>query len=284
MVSATKDPLTFNNLMATPIDFSKYVLNRLKIENLNQDLLLGPAYNLLKGTCTSSIELEYNFQECFNALTDKLDWNNLEGDRNPFDLSKTLPLQGRPGHLTVAVDYFFNKDLEYLKTSDPEKTYTTSITKTKAARYEIVGIEDMNPMLWSTIKWLRLGIRSHDPARTGGIYLGTLHSIIKVLRYATKGVKVRKGKIQTKTELTLEQTQQGVSDEVLVGIEGVEQLKRNLLSGIEDSHHGPSDAMHNPSQPFKNIRLMLKSIHSDDGNPSGANIKQALWFPDGDSS
>ncbi|GKA64022.1 hypothetical protein Tco_0763628, partial [Tanacetum coccineum] len=143
MVSATKDPLTFNDLLATPIDFSKYVLNGLKIENLTQDILLGPAFNLLKCTCSSSIELEYNFQECFNALTDKLDWNNPEVDRYPFDLSKPLPLQGPPSHRTVAVDYFFNNDLEYLKTSDPEVTYTTSITKTKAAQYEIKGIEDM---------------------------------------------------------------------------------------------------------------------------------------------
>ncbi|GJW77837.1 hypothetical protein Tco_0139519 [Tanacetum coccineum] len=152
MVSATNDPLTFKDLMATPIDFSKYVLNRLKIENLTQYLLLGPVYNLLKGTCTSSIELEYNFQECFNKLTDKLDWNNPKGDCYPFDLSKPLPLQGHLGHLTVVVDYFFNNDMEYLKTSDPEKTYTTSITKTKVARYEIVGIEYMTPTLWSTIK------------------------------------------------------------------------------------------------------------------------------------
>ncbi|GKE35255.1 hypothetical protein Tco_1454577 [Tanacetum coccineum] len=123
MVSATKDPLTFNDPMSTLIGFSKYVLNLLKIDNVTQDILLGPAYDLLIGTCTSNIELEYNFQECFNALTDKLDWNNPEGDRYPFDLSKPLPL-----------------------------TYTTSITKTKAARYDIVGIEDMVPMLWSTIK------------------------------------------------------------------------------------------------------------------------------------
>ncbi|GKB65041.1 hypothetical protein Tco_0921227 [Tanacetum coccineum] len=105
MVSASKDPPTFNDLMATPIDFSKY-----------------------------------------------LDWNNLEGDRGPFDLSKPLPLQGLSGHRTVVADYFFNNDLEYLKTSDPEVTYTTSITKTKAAQYEIKGIEDMVPTLWSTIK------------------------------------------------------------------------------------------------------------------------------------
>nr|GEV85583.1 hypothetical protein [Tanacetum cinerariifolium] len=152
MVYAIKDPLTFNDLMATPIDFFKYVLNRLKIDNLTQDLLLGPAYDLLKGTCTSSIELEYNFQECFNALIDKLDWNNPEGDRYPFDLSKPLLLQGRPGYLTFATDYFLNNDLEYLKSSDPEITYTTSITKTKPARYKIVGIEDTVLTLWSTIK------------------------------------------------------------------------------------------------------------------------------------
>ncbi|GKC29898.1 hypothetical protein Tco_1037192 [Tanacetum coccineum] len=80
MVSATKDPLTFKDLMATPIDFS-------------------------------NIELEYHLQECFNALTDRLDRNNPEGDRYPFDMSKPLPLQGHPSHLTVAADYFFNNDL-----------------------------------------------------------------------------------------------------------------------------------------------------------------------------
>ncbi|GKB36558.1 hypothetical protein Tco_0881500 [Tanacetum coccineum] len=127
LVFAIKVPLTFNDLMATPIDFSKYVLNQLKIDNMTQDILLGHTYDLLKGTCTSSIELEYNFQECFNALTNKLDWNNPEGDRYPFDLSKPLPLQGRPGHLTVAADYFFNNDLEYLKSSDPDRTATESI-------------------------------------------------------------------------------------------------------------------------------------------------------------
>ncbi|GJS01950.1 hypothetical protein Tco_0318458 [Tanacetum coccineum] len=147
------DAFTYNDLMASPIDFSKYVLNRLKIDKLTQEILLGPAYNKLKGTCSSSIELEYHFQECFNALTDKLDWNNTEGDRYPFELSKPLPLISQPCYQTVVAEYFFNNDLEFLKSSDPRKTYTTSITKTKAARYEIFGIEDMVPMLWSPYKY-----------------------------------------------------------------------------------------------------------------------------------
>ncbi|GJW25762.1 hypothetical protein Tco_0039573 [Tanacetum coccineum] len=140
------------NFMATPIDFSKYDMNRLKIDNLIQAHLVGPVYELLKGTCKSNIELEYNMEECFKALTDKLDWNNPEGDRSPFDLTKHVPIKGCLSRLTVAAEYFFNNDLEFLKSSVPEKRYTTSITKIKAARYEMVGIEDMVPTLWSATK------------------------------------------------------------------------------------------------------------------------------------
>nr|GFA29762.1 hypothetical protein [Tanacetum cinerariifolium] len=61
------------------------------IENLIEELLVGPVINLLKVTCKSSIELEYNMEECFKELTDRLDWNNPKRDRYPFDITKTLP-------------------------------------------------------------------------------------------------------------------------------------------------------------------------------------------------
>ncbi|GJS54342.1 hypothetical protein Tco_0627704 [Tanacetum coccineum] len=58
--------------------------------------------------------------------------------------------------------------------------------------------------------------------------------------------------MRTKTELTLEQTQQGVSNEVLkTGSRHIYSETPKLLSGMEDSHHGPSDAMHNPSSSLK---------------------------------
>ncbi|GJW22154.1 hypothetical protein Tco_0032776 [Tanacetum coccineum] len=84
------------------------------------------------------------FNQMVSDLNDPLTFKDLMA--TPIDFSKT------PGHQTVAADYFFNNDLEYLKTSDPEVTYTTSITKTKATRYKIKGIEYMVPTLWSTIK------------------------------------------------------------------------------------------------------------------------------------
>ncbi|GJU82409.1 hypothetical protein Tco_1284774 [Tanacetum coccineum] len=80
---------------------------------------------------------------------DVLDGNNPEGDKCTFDFTKPFLIQGRPGHSTVAADYFFNNDIEFLKSSDPKKSYITSITKTKAARYNLKGIEDMIPKQWS---------------------------------------------------------------------------------------------------------------------------------------
>nr|GFC15564.1 hypothetical protein [Tanacetum cinerariifolium] len=49
-----------------------------------------------------------------------IDFSNAEGDRYPFNLSEPIPLQGPISYQTVVVDYFFNNDLEYLKTFDPE--------------------------------------------------------------------------------------------------------------------------------------------------------------------
>ncbi|GKA18137.1 hypothetical protein Tco_0697974 [Tanacetum coccineum] len=52
---------------------TRFVMNRLKIENLTQETLVGPAYDLLKGTCKSFIELEYHFEEVYKAVNDRLD-------------------------------------------------------------------------------------------------------------------------------------------------------------------------------------------------------------------
>ncbi|GJT02003.1 hypothetical protein Tco_0823172, partial [Tanacetum coccineum] len=46
--STDKSLKDFDELMSTPIDFSGYILNGLKIKNLTQEILLGPAFRLLK--------------------------------------------------------------------------------------------------------------------------------------------------------------------------------------------------------------------------------------------
>ncbi|GJU02393.1 hypothetical protein Tco_1112731 [Tanacetum coccineum] len=150
--STDKSLKSFDELMITPINFSAYIMNGLKIKNLTQETLLGPAFRLLKGTRTNYAELEYDFEECYKALSEKLDLENPEGGNYPFDLTKPLYLVMNGNHQMVPVDYFFNNDLKYLQGGVSTMTYTTSITKTKAAQYDLPGIEDMVPNIWVPVK------------------------------------------------------------------------------------------------------------------------------------
>ncbi|GJV31870.1 reverse transcriptase domain-containing protein, partial [Tanacetum coccineum] len=150
--SAEKLLKSFDELMSTPIDFSAFIMNGLKINNLTQETLLGPAFRLLKGTRSNYAELEYDFEECYKALLEKLDWENPEGGDYPFDLTKPLPLVMSRNHQKVPVDYFFNNDLKYLQGGISTMTYTTSLTKIKAAQYDLPGIKDMVPNIWVPVK------------------------------------------------------------------------------------------------------------------------------------
>ncbi|GJW84183.1 retrovirus-related pol polyprotein from transposon TNT 1-94 [Tanacetum coccineum] len=123
--SIDKSLKDFDELMSTPIDFFGYILNGLKIKNLTQEIL--------------------NFQE-------KLDWENPEGGDYPFDLSKPLPLITHGKRQRVPFEYFINNDLKYLQGGVSTMTYTASTTKTKATQYDLSGIEDMVPNIWSPVK------------------------------------------------------------------------------------------------------------------------------------
>nr|GEY38560.1 hypothetical protein [Tanacetum cinerariifolium] len=78
-VAHAEEPRTsFDELNDTSFDFSAFVINRLKIPNLTQEILVRLAFNLLKGTCKSLTELEYHLEEYSKATTERLDWHNPE--------------------------------------------------------------------------------------------------------------------------------------------------------------------------------------------------------------
>ncbi|GJY01566.1 hypothetical protein Tco_0359718 [Tanacetum coccineum] len=113
--------------------------------------------------------LEYDFEECYKALSEKLDWDNPEGGDYPFDLTKPLPLVMNENRQIVPVDYFFNNDLKYLQGGILTMTYTTFTTKTKAAQYGLQGTEDMHcecsPEAWlfkRESKILTVGVESYQ--------------------------------------------------------------------------------------------------------------------------
>nr|GEX68939.1 uncharacterized mitochondrial protein AtMg00810-like [Tanacetum cinerariifolium] len=106
---------SFNELMDIPVDFSAFLMNRLRVDTLTPELLAGPTYKLLKGSCKSLVELEYHLEEVYKATTDQLDWVNPEGQQYPHNLLKPQPLiPNNQGRCVIPFDHFINNDLEYL--------------------------------------------------------------------------------------------------------------------------------------------------------------------------
>nr|GEY66064.1 hypothetical protein [Tanacetum cinerariifolium] len=138
---------SFNELMDTPLDFSNFIMNWLRVDTLTPELLAGPTYDLVKGSCKSLIELEYHLEEVYKAITDQLDWVNPKGQQYPHNLLQPLPLiPDNQGHRVIPFKHFINNDLEYLRGGASSREYTTSVTKTKIADYgHIKWIEDLVP-------------------------------------------------------------------------------------------------------------------------------------------
>ncbi|GJU36408.1 hypothetical protein Tco_1184762 [Tanacetum coccineum] len=145
---------SLDELMDTPLDFSTFMMNRLKVNTLTPELVVGQTFELMKGTCKSLVKLEYFFEEVYKVTTKQLDWNNPEGQQYPHDMRKPLPLiPNSHGHQVIPFDHFVNNHLAYLSGSVSSRTYATSVTKTKAADYgHIKWIEDLIPnKMWSEI-------------------------------------------------------------------------------------------------------------------------------------
>nr|GEV05334.1 hypothetical protein [Tanacetum cinerariifolium] len=164
---------SFNEHFDTLIDFYNFIMNRLGVDTLTPELLAGPTYELMRGSCNSLIELEYHLEEVYKAMTDQLDWDNPEGQhlieleyhleevykamtdqldwdnpegqQYPHNLLQPLPLiSDNRGRHVILFEHFINNDLEYLQGGASSQKYTTSVTKTKAADYgHIKWIEDL---------------------------------------------------------------------------------------------------------------------------------------------
>nr|GEY39877.1 hypothetical protein [Tanacetum cinerariifolium] len=110
---------SFNELLDTPLDFSNFIMNRLGVDTLTPELLAGPTYELMRGSC----------------------------QQYPHNLLQPLPLiPDKRGRHVILFAHFINNDLEYLRGGASSRKYTTSVIKTKAADYgHIKWIEDLVP-------------------------------------------------------------------------------------------------------------------------------------------
>nr|GEW62063.1 hypothetical protein [Tanacetum cinerariifolium] len=134
-----------------------------RVDILTPELLAGPTYELMKGSCNSLTELEYHLEEVYKATTDQLDWVNPEGQQYPHNLLQPLPLiPDNRGRRVIPFAHFINNDLEYLRGGASSRKYATSVTKTKATDYgHIKWIIDLDPIkydkhaFWGVSHWGR---------------------------------------------------------------------------------------------------------------------------------
>nr|GFB98433.1 hypothetical protein [Tanacetum cinerariifolium] len=119
-------------------------MHRLNVDTLTPDLLAGPTYELMRGSCSSLTELEYHLEEVYKATTDQLDWVNPEGQQYPHNLLQPLPLiPDNRGRRVIPFEHFINNDLEYLR--------------------RIIAVTDLQIMEWHDYKHLDwISVRCDD--------------------------------------------------------------------------------------------------------------------------
>nr|GEX11820.1 hypothetical protein [Tanacetum cinerariifolium] len=108
---------SFNELLDTSLDFSNFVMNRLRVDTLTPELLAGPTYKLMKGLCQQYL---HNLLQPLSLIPDNR------------------------GRRVIPFAHFINNDLKYLRGGASSRKYTTSVTKTKATDYgNIQWIKDL---------------------------------------------------------------------------------------------------------------------------------------------
>nr|GEV10251.1 hypothetical protein [Tanacetum cinerariifolium] len=229
-------PLTsFDELNDTSFDFSAFVMNRLNIPNLTQEILVGSAFNLLKGTCKSIKRLEYYLEECSKSITERLDWHNPENKQRRIIVVTRLKMMKK-------YDYGHLEKIEVRR--DDQEVYTF-----KEGDFKRLRLQDIEDMLLLLVQQ-KLTYLTIDERYDLNVALRIqnwrdlprdipLDSVV-VLRYEKRSKSENKGKVPTEMELVLEQTQQEHQSDTKVFTTMMEILleptsKKLLVGDLSDS-------------------------------------------------
>ncbi|GJY75867.1 hypothetical protein Tco_0480983 [Tanacetum coccineum] len=120
------------------------------ITELTPEHLEGPTYEEVKAFHPDVIHLQFQIEECHKLLTNQVDEGLLR-----YNVSRPLLLGGPPGQVMIQTEFFFNKDLEYLRFGHKGDRLALSITKMKAASYPDAGLKQMAPdQMWAEEEYM----------------------------------------------------------------------------------------------------------------------------------
>nr|GEX67193.1 retrovirus-related Pol polyprotein from transposon TNT 1-94 [Tanacetum cinerariifolium] len=245
--SADKPSKTFDELMSTPINFFAYIINGLKITNLNQETLLWLTFKLLKGTHTNFTEPEYDIKAYYTALSEKLDWENPKRDDvADFAIAlrmftRSLVIQKRVEDLQLGVESYQKQinegDFPRIQINDIEdmlllvvQNRLTNLSGDDVADFAIaLRMFTRSLVIQKRVEDLQLGVESYQkqinvtkpdttrpdlkkrhPQNWRDLPRDIRLDSVVDLRYEKRSKSENKGKLPTEMELVLEQTQQGL--------------------------------------------------------------------------
>nr|GEX15472.1 hypothetical protein [Tanacetum cinerariifolium] len=144
---------SFNELLDTPIDFSNFIMNRLGVDTLTPDLLAGPTYELMRGSCNSLIELEYHLEEVYKQL--RISWIGSTPKFYGFAVNRESALDVYSKRRIIAVtelkivEWHNYKHLDWISVRrDDDKIY-----KFKEGDLKRLRLQDIEHMLLLLVQW-----------------------------------------------------------------------------------------------------------------------------------
>ncbi|GJS27735.1 hypothetical protein Tco_0488355 [Tanacetum coccineum] len=201
-LASTYVPPAENSLLAKTVDmttFMNWYCQQVNKTVLTQADLEGQAYEVIKAFHLDVVHLQ------------------------------PLPLADSPCHVTVQTQFFFNKDLEYLRYGNKGSRPTLSISKMKVARYPDLGLKLLVPKEM----WI-FDVCTYDISASYGInHWWYNRQKFYIERHA---VASRHKKVKTHMRILRNRVKTSAV-RITMMIAGI---------GIKESHHGPSDALHNP--------------------------------------
>ncbi|GJR28055.1 hypothetical protein Tco_1104287 [Tanacetum coccineum] len=99
------------------------------------------------------IHLQFQMEECHKMLTDQVDWANPKGDQVRINVNRPLPLGGPPGHVTIQTEFFFNKDMEYLRFGNKGSMPDSPSNRKEVVQLRILSVSRIKAS-HDTDKWM----------------------------------------------------------------------------------------------------------------------------------
>nr|GEZ96883.1 hypothetical protein [Tanacetum cinerariifolium] len=138
------------------------------VDTLTPELLAGPTYELMRGSCNILTELEYHLEEVYKATTDQLDWVNPEGQQCPHNLLQPLSLipdnRGRresinyDKHALWGVSHWGRKRQQFYRFAVNRESALDVYSKRR-----IIAVTDLKIVKWHNYKHLDwISVRRDD--------------------------------------------------------------------------------------------------------------------------